>query len=119
VRPPKAPRGLSKAGRTEWARLEPLLRARGTLTDANVPLLAAYCGAICMIAEIDRELSKSRLVVKGSTGVPRVHPLVGARNRAAANVLQLARRLGILGSGAAPESSKGGALGDAYTDLGI
>ncbi|MCJ2065046.1 P27 family phage terminase small subunit [Methylobacterium sp. J-088] len=114
------PRGLSKAAREEWKRLAPVLRQRGTLTAETEPLLVAYVGAIGMIAEIDRELRGAKLTIKGANGIPRVHPLVGARNRASQNALQFAKRLGIIGSGTpAPSSPKGGDDADPYADLGI
>lgn len=117
-----APRGLSKAARAEWDRLAPMLRERGTLTPENEPLLGAYVGAVALIAEMDRELSKrgTRLTIKGAGGVPRVHPLIGARNKASQNALQFAKRLGIIGSGApAPSSNQGGDGADPYSSLGI
>lgn len=117
---PAAPKSLSKAGRAEWTRLFPLLKAKGTLTAENEPLLAAYCGAIALIEECDRELGKGKLLIKGANGVARPHPLIGARNKASQNALQMAKRLGIIGDGTAPAQPPGGAAdGDAYTDLGI
>lgn len=116
---PKAPRGLSKAARTEWLRLEPLLRAKGTLTEENGPLLVSYVAAMDLITQCDRELSKAKKIVKGANGIPRPHPLIGARNKASQNALQLAKRLGIIGNGTAPAHGKGGSGGDAYSDLGI
>lgn len=117
-----APRGLPKAARDEWDRLAPMLRERGTLTPENEPLLGAYVGAVALIAEIDRELGKrgTKLTMPGPGGVPRVHPLIGARNKASQNALQYAKRLGIIGSGApAPASKQGGEDADPYSDLGI
>lgn len=116
-----APRGLSKAARAEWDRLAPMLRERGTLTPENEPLLGAYVGAIALIAEIDRELSKraTKLTVKDAHGMPRVHPLIGARNKASQNALQFAKRLGIIGSGAPAAQEQGGTGHDPLADLGI
>lgn len=114
-----APKGLSRAGKKLWNELEPILADRGVLNRETRPLLASYCGAMAMIAEIDAELSRAKPVIKGANGIPRPHPLIGARNRASQNALQLAKRLGI-GLTSAPSKSKGGA-GDAdpYSDLGI
>lgn len=116
-----APKYLSKAARTEWLRLAPLLQAKGTLTAENEPLLAAYCGAMALIVECDRELGKGKLLIKGANGISRPHPLLGARNKASQNALQLAKRLGIIGDGTAPaaQGQGGAADGDAYTRLGI
>jgi P27 family predicted phage terminase small subunit len=115
----RAPRGLSRAARAEWLRLAPLLRGKGTLTEENGPLLVSYVAAMDLIGQCDRELSKAKKIVKGANGIPRPHPLIGARNKASQNALQLAKRLGIIGNGV-PTFSKGGAAGgDAYSDLGI
>jgi P27 family predicted phage terminase small subunit len=115
-----APKCLSKAAKAEWTRLAPLLRAKGTLTPENEPLLTAYVNAMGLIAECDRELGKGKLVIKGANGVSRPHPLLGARNKASQNALQLAKRLGIIGDGTAPAQPPGGAgNADAYSDLGI
>jgi P27 family predicted phage terminase small subunit len=116
-----APKHLSKAAKAEWTRLAPLLRAKGTLTSENEPLLTAYVNAMGLIAECDRELGKGKLLIKGANGVSRPHPLLGARNKASQNALQFAKRLGIIGDGTAPAQPSGGAgnADDAYTDLGI
>lgn len=115
-----APKSLPKAARAEWLRLAPLLRAKGTLTPENEPLLGAYCGAMALIEECDRELGKGKLLIKGANGVSRPHPLIGARNKASQNALQMAKRLGIIGDGTALAQPPGGAAhGDAYSDLGI
>lgn len=120
VPPLVAPKSLQKGARTEWLRLAPLLRAKGTLTPENEPLLGAYCGAMALIEECDRELGKGKLLIKGANGVSRPHPLIGARNKASQNALQMAKRLGIIGDGTAPAQTQGGA-GDAdpYAELGI
>ncbi len=120
VPPLVAPKSLSKPARAEWLRLHPLLKVKGTLTAENEPLLAAYCGAMALIEECDRELGKGKLLIKGANGVSRPHPLIGARNKASQNALQMAKRLGIIGDGTVPAQVKGGA-GDAdpYSDLGI
>lgn len=117
---PVAPKSLPKAARAEWLRLYPLLKLKGTLTSENEPLLAAYCGAMALIEECDRELGKGKLLIKGANGVSRPHPLIGARNKASQNALQMAKRLGIIGDGSAPAQPAGGAAdGDAYSQLGV
>ncbi|KIZ41434.1 MULTISPECIES: P27 family phage terminase small subunit [Rhodopseudomonas] len=102
-----APKSLPKAARAEWLRLAPLLKANGTLTPANEPLLGAYVGAMALIAECDKELAKAKILVKGANGSLRPHPLIGARNKAFATALQLAKRLGIIGNGIAPPEQGG------------
>ncbi|MBK3403752.1 P27 family phage terminase small subunit [Methylorubrum populi] len=116
---PAVPKGLTKAARAEWDRVAPVLRDRGGLPGEREPLLVAYCNAMALIAECDKSLSKrGGLMIKGANGIERVHPLFGARNKASQNALQLAKRLGIIGSGA-PAKPTGGDEHDAYSDLGI
>ena len=112
-----APKSLSKAAKTEWLRLAGLLRAKGTLSPENEPLLTAYVNAMALIAECDRELGKGKLLIKGAGGTLRPHPLLGARNKASQNALQLAKRLGIIGSGAAPAADQGS--GDAWSAMDL
>ena len=114
-----APKELSRAGKKLWSELAPILDDRGALNRETRPLLAAYCGAMAMIGEIDKELSRAKPIIKGPTGIPRPHPLIGARNRASQNALQLAKRLGIGREGAAPKSKGGSGDADPYADLGI
>lgn len=112
-----APKNLSKAAKAEWTRLAPLLRAKGTLTPENEPLLTAYVNAMALIAECDRELGKGKLLIKGTGGMLRPHPLLGARNKASQNALQLAKRLGIIGSGAVSPTDQG--AGDAWSGMDL
>lgn len=114
------PKSLKKAARDEWTRLCALLRAKGTLTEENAPLLTAYVAAMAMIADCDKELARAKsMIVYGGNGVPRAHPLIGARNRASQNALQLAKRLGILGSTVTNPTKDPAADGDDYARLGI
>lgn len=114
------PKSLNKAARAEWARLCALLRAKGSLTEENAPLLTAYVAAMAMIADCDKELARAKsMIVYGGNGVPRAHPLIGARNRASQNALQLAKRLGILGSTVTNPTKDPAADGDDYARLGI
>lgn len=113
----RAPKGLSRSAKAEWARLEPLLRSKGTLTAENEPLLRVYASNVGLLADLDRELADAAMIIEVN-GIPRPHPLIGARNRAAATAIQLAKRLGILGNGSTPKGG-GKADGDAYSDLGI
>jgi len=113
------PKGLSRAARAEWNRLAPVLRERGALPPELEPLLAAYVGAMALIAECDRAMAKQGVTIIGANGIPRPHPLFGARNKASQNALQLAKRLGIIGSGAPTAPPKEGEGADPYSDLGI
>ena len=113
------PKELSGHARKLWNEHAPILEERGTLNRETRPLLAAYCGALAMIAEIDRALHKAKLIIKGPSGIPRPHPLVGARSRASQNALQLAKRLGLGQASASPTSKGGTGHADPYSDLGI
>ena len=60
-------------------------------------------------------MAREGFTVTGPGGVTRAHP-VGPKNRAAATVLQLTKRLGLLGDAPA---DKGGGDDDPYADLGV
>jgi P27 family predicted phage terminase small subunit len=112
-----APKSLGKTAKAEWTRLAPLLRAKGTLTPENEPLLTAYVRAMELLEQWDRELARSKPVIKGIGGTMRPHPLIGPRNKASQNALQLAKRLGIIGSGAAGPPEQG--AGDAWSKMDL
>ncbi|MBR0945953.1 P27 family phage terminase small subunit [Bradyrhizobium liaoningense] len=116
AREPAAPKNLGKAAKAEWLRLAGLLRAKGTLSPENEPLLTTYVSAMELIESCDKELGRGKLVIKGPGGTMRPHPLIGPRNKAAQNALQLAKRLGIIGTGAAtaPEGE-----GDAWSGMDL
>ena len=45
---------------------------------AEVALLARACRVLDTLSDIDRQLAREGLVVRGCTGQPRAHPLVGS-----------------------------------------
>lgn len=115
------PRSLmDRVARQEWLRVAPGLSARGMLTPDNELLIVTYCNDVALIAKLDQELKRQKLTIPGPHGVPRPHPLLGARNKAHQGMIQLGKRLGILGNGSAPQPTKGGTgSADAYTRLDI
>jgi P27 family predicted phage terminase small subunit len=111
-----APSWLSDSAREEWDRVAPVLRARGRLTPEVEGLVATYCAAVATVREAEAAMAREGFTVTGPGGVTRAHPMVGPKNRAAATVLQLAKRLGLL-TDAPPD--KGGGDDDPYADLGV
>jgi phage terminase small subunit len=71
---PRAPDGLGPAGRAFWRRITDTYE----LAPAEVALLARACRVLDTLSDIDRQLAREGLVVRGSTGQPRAHPLVGS-----------------------------------------
>jgi phage terminase small subunit len=82
---PRAPDGLRPSGRAFWRKITGVYE----LAPAEVALLGRACRVLDMLAEIDRRLGREGLVVKGSSGQPRAHPLV-------ASVAELSRTLEVL-----------------------
>ena len=111
-----APSWLSDSAREEWERVAPVLAGRGRLAPEMEGLVATYCAAVATVREAESAMAREGFTITGPNGVTRAHPMVGPKNRAAATVLQLATRLGLLGDAPA---DKGGAADDPYADLGV
>lgn len=111
-----APYWLSKPAREEWNRVAPVLAGRGRLTPDVEGLVATYCAAVATVREYEEALACEGFTVTGPNGATRAHPMLGPKNRAAATVLQLAKRLGLLADGPVnqPESDD-----DPYSELGV
>lgn len=104
---------------TEWGLLAKRLHELGTLTPETVSLLAQYCIGVAQLRRMDEALATETMMITTPSG-PKLHPLVGARNRAAANQVTLAKRLGIIREGgASAPPAKGGGDDDPYARLGI
>lgn len=111
-----APSWLSNSAREEWDRVAPVLAARGRLAPEMEGLVATYCAAVATVRMAELAMAREGFTVTGPGGVTRAHPMVGPKNRAAATVLQLTKRLGLLGDAPA---DKGGGDDDPYADLGV
>lgn len=91
---PAMPPWLSGAARDEWERVVPALSALNLLKEGDGPLLTAYC--LCWQTIVD---TSAILAVEGYTepGAKRqvAHSAVGIRNRAIADLRQLAVQFGL------------------------
>jgi hypothetical protein len=72
---PRAPEGLASAGRALWRKILAVYE----LSPPELALLAQACKTVDVLSRIDRELAGAGLVVKGSTGQQRAHPLLASR----------------------------------------
>jgi phage terminase small subunit len=66
---------LKPAGRAFWRRVTAVYE----LAPGETALLVQACKTLDVLARIDRALAREGLVVAGSTGQRRAHPLVAAR----------------------------------------
>jgi hypothetical protein len=71
---PRRPDGLAPAGRAFWAKILAVYE----LSPAEVALLARCCKILDVLAQIDGQLRREGLVVRGHAGQPRPHPLLGS-----------------------------------------
>jgi phage terminase small subunit len=71
---PRPPDALRSSGRAFWRKITSVY----DLSPAEVALLARACRTLDTLADIDRTLMREGLVVTGSTGQRRGHPLLGA-----------------------------------------
>ena len=91
ARTPAAPAGLGLAGRALWK----AAHAEFVFHAVELALLTEVCHLVDRLAAIQAELATAPLMVEGSTGQPRVNPLLGEA-RAQQRVLdQLARGLAL------------------------
>ncbi len=90
------PAWLDEHGAAEWSRVAGELARRGVLTPDLEGLLATYCSQVALVRACDERLAAEGLMITGGDQTPRPHPLLNTKNKAAATVLQLAKRLGLL-----------------------
>lgn len=113
---PPAPAHLPARVKAQWDALAPGLAARGLLTPENLPLVAAYCGDLAVIADADEVMSREGMTITGADGVTRPHPMARPRAMAAARAIQFGKRLHLF---TARETPKGKKAKDPYAALGI
>jgi hypothetical protein len=71
---PRPPQSLGAAGKRLWRSVVSAYE----LSPAELEVLRQCCRLVDLIARADVELIDSELTVRGSTGQPRTHPLLGA-----------------------------------------
>jgi P27 family predicted phage terminase small subunit len=89
---------LSGHSRDEWRRIAPCLRNLRLLTQADVPVLAAYCIAYGRWREAEEALAKFRAedpVTHGLLVEGRINPLVRISRNAARDCLRYAGEFGL------------------------
>lgn len=115
---PAAPAWLSPEARDEWERVAPVLHDRGALTQATIGTLETYVASAATVRQCEVAIAKEGVTVTGPGGIPRAHPCLGMKNKAAAVALQLAKRLGLFDD-AERAKGGGGSDDDPYRALGI
>jgi P27 family predicted phage terminase small subunit len=84
-----APAWLSRRGRDEWTRLEPELRAIGSLTVGDLAAYAGYCSAVAVAREVEEHLGRAK-------GSPKTKAFwVGSARKAWGEVRKWAVELGL------------------------
>ncbi|MGE4372896.1 MAG: phage terminase small subunit P27 family [Xanthobacter sp.] len=92
---PKAPAWLPAAGKAEWRRVAPILvTERSTLSQADMPILGAYCAAFAEIQKATAIIEKEGSTFVGPSG-PKKHPAVSIRAAAMTQLRQLGSELGL------------------------
>ena len=71
---PRPPQSLSAAGRRFWR----AITTRYELSPGEVELLRQACRTVDLIERLDIELLDEPLMVRGSTGQPKSHPLLAS-----------------------------------------
>lgn len=100
---PAPPSFLSQDAVMEWGRVIDTLYNAGLMSDLDRAVLAAYCQAYGRWAQAERALARmaekdplnSGLMIKTSNGNAIQNPLVGAANKAAADMVRYAVEFGM------------------------
>lgn len=100
---PDVPEHLSDAARAEWDRIVAELLALGLLTNLDRAALAAYCQAYgrwcaaetALARMAERDAMTDGLIVKTKGGNLIQNPLVGAANKAMADMVRYAAEFGL------------------------
>jgi P27 family predicted phage terminase small subunit len=66
----------------EWARLAPMLKRLGLLTEIDGRALASYCQTWARWREAETKIEEFGMVIKGRGGYPIISPFVAVANRA-------------------------------------
>lgn len=93
---PQPPSHLDPVARNEWRRVVPELIDIGVLARVDTATLAAYCQAYSRWVKAELELqAHGTLTYVSETGVIRLHPAVGAAEKAMAQVRLFAQEYGL------------------------
>lgn len=79
----------------EWARLAPILRRAGTLTEGDRGSLLALCQQWSRYLEANRNVATSGMVVRAPSGYPMPNPYIGIANKSLGNCARLWVELGL------------------------
>ncbi|SFD42707.1 phage terminase small subunit P27 family [Roseivivax sediminis] len=100
---PEAPEHLSDAARQEWGRVLDAIGQLGIVTELDRAALAAYCqaygrwvsaeAALSRMAE--RDAATDGLIIRTKAGNAIQNPLVGAANKAMADLVRYAAEFGL------------------------
>jgi P27 family predicted phage terminase small subunit len=112
---PKAPAHLSKPAKAEWRRVVDQLFNLGIMSDLDVAALGAYCAAYGRWVDAEKALAKMAerdpatkgIMIKTTAGNAIQNPLVGASNKAAADMVRYAAEFGMTPSARARLSGGG------------
>ena len=115
----KPPAWFSKDARAEWLRVMPILAARNTITEADLPTLENYCTAIGTVREAQREINKHGLIIESAKGAKR-NPAFGIQNAAMTTARLCASELGLTPvSRSRPSIRNDNDNDDNLSDLGV
>lgn len=91
----RPPEWLSDAGRVEWDRVLPELRAMGAGRESDAPALAAYCEAVARLAAASQLVARGGMLLRGREGNMVKNPAVSMASAASADVRYWAREFGL------------------------
>lgn len=113
---PRPPAWLSKAGKTEWRRVAPILvHDRRTLDPADLAAFAAYCAAVEQVEQASREIAKHGYTYTAGALV-KANPAVAIRDKAMTQVRLLAAELGMTSASRARAQARDDHDADALLD---
>lgn len=101
---PEPPEHLSETARTEWRRICPLLADLGLMSDIDIAVLAAYCGAYSDLLDATEKQRGRSTVIKTVNGNWMQSPFVSMIRQARLDMIRFAAQLGMTPSARASMS---------------
>lgn len=89
------PDHLDPIALAEWARMMPLLLARGVMTEGDRPALALYCSAFERYVLACRSIRKLGLVIETDLGGSKANPALGVAKGAEATMIRVLAEFGL------------------------